>query len=51
MVVITSPGDSGLDEDMIIEKSELNEINKEIKAEGKKLQNIGRQFLQLLNLY
>ena len=35
MVVITSPGDSGLDEEMIIEKSELNDINKEIKAEGK----------------
>ena len=29
------PGDSGLDENMMIEKSELSEINKEVKAEGK----------------
>ena len=35
MVVVTVPGDSGLDENMMIEKSELNEINKEVKAEGK----------------
>jgi DNA-directed RNA polymerase subunit beta' len=35
MVVITVPGDTGLDEDMMIEKSELNELNKEVKAEGK----------------
>ena len=35
MVVVTSSGDSGLDEEMMIEKSELNDINKEIKAEGK----------------
>ena len=37
MVVITSVGDTGLDEDMMIEKSELNDINKEIKAEGKEI--------------
>ena len=35
MVIITVPGDTGLDEDMMIEKSELNELNKEVKAEGK----------------
>ena len=35
MVVITTPGDSGLDEGMMIEKSELSDINKEVKAEGK----------------
>ena len=35
MVVVTVPGDSGLDENMMIEKSELSEINKEVKAEGK----------------
>jgi len=35
MVVVTVPGDTGLDEDMMIEKSELNELNKEVKAEGK----------------
>ncbi len=37
MVVITSPGDSGLDKEMMLEKSELTEINKEVKAEGKEL--------------
>ena len=35
MVVVTSSGDTGLDEEMMIEKSELNELNKEVKAEGK----------------
>ena len=35
MVVVTVPGDTGLDEDVMIEKSELNELNKEVKAEGK----------------
>ena len=37
MVVITSSGETGLDEDMMIEKSELNDINKEVKAEGKEI--------------
>ena len=37
MVVVTVPGDSGLDENMMIEKSELSEINKEVKAEGKEI--------------
>ena len=37
MVVVTSPGDTGLDEEMMIEKSELNELNKEVKAEGKEI--------------
>ena len=35
MVVVTTPGDSGLDEEMMIEKAEFNEINKELKADGK----------------
>ena len=35
MVVITSSGDTGLDQEMMIDKSELNDINKEVKAEGK----------------
>ena len=37
MVVVTSSGDTGLDEEMMIEKSELNELNKEVKAEGKEI--------------
>ena len=37
MVVVTSSGDSGIDEGAMIEKSELNEINKEVKAEGKEI--------------
>ena len=35
MVVVTSPGDTGLEEEMMIEKSEFNELNKEVKTEGK----------------
>ena len=35
LVVVTSSGDTGLDEEMMIEKVELNELNKEVKAEGK----------------
>ena len=35
MVVVNNPGDSGLDEEMMIEKVEFNEINKELKADGK----------------
>tara|TARA_Y100001970_G_scaffold279931_1_gene388086 strand:- start:1380 stop:3533 length:2154 start_codon:yes stop_codon:yes gene_type:complete len=35
MVVVTSPGDTGLEVDMMIEKTEFNEINKEVKSEGK----------------
>ena len=35
MVIVTSAGDTGLEEDMMIEKTELNEINKEVKAEEK----------------
>ena len=34
-MVVTSSGDTGLDEEMMIEKVELNELNKEVKAEGK----------------
>ena len=37
MVVVTSPGDTGLEEEMMIEKTEFNDLNKEIKAEGKKI--------------
>ena len=37
MVVVTSSGDTGLEKDMMIEKSELNELNKEVKAEGKEI--------------
>ena len=37
MAVVTSSGDTGLDEEMMIEKSELNELNKEVKAEGKEI--------------
>ena len=37
MVVITDPGDTGLEEDMMIEKSEFNDINKDTKAEGKNI--------------
>ena len=36
MVVVTSPGDTGLEKEMMIEKSEFNELNKEVKTEGKK---------------
>ena len=32
MVVVTSPGDTGLEEGMMIEKSEFNELNKEVKS-------------------
>jgi DNA-directed RNA polymerase subunit beta' len=39
MVVVTVPGDTGLDENMMIEKTELNELNKEVKAEGKDVAN------------
>ena len=35
MVVVTSPGDTGLEKEMMIEKSEFNELNKEVKTEGK----------------
>ena len=37
MVVVTSPGDTGLEEEMMIEKTEFNDLNKEIKAEGKEI--------------
>ena len=37
MVVVTDPGDTGLEEDMMIEKSEFNDINKDTKAEGKNI--------------
>ena len=37
MVIVTSSGDTGLEKDMMIEKSELNDINKEVKAEGKEI--------------
>ena len=37
MVIVTSPGDSGFEEGMMIEKSEFNEINKEVKSEGKEI--------------
>jgi len=37
MVIITNAGDTGLDVDMMIEKSELNDINKEVKADGKEI--------------
>jgi DNA-directed RNA polymerase subunit beta' len=37
MVVVTSPGDTGLEEEMLIEKSEFNELNKEVKTDGKKI--------------
>ena len=37
MVVVTSPGDTGLEEEKMIEKTEFNDLNKEIKAEGKKI--------------
>jgi DNA-directed RNA polymerase subunit beta' len=37
MVVVTTPGDTGLDEGMMVEKSEFNELNKEVKAEGKEI--------------
>tara|TARA_B100000929_G_scaffold290589_2_gene284763 strand:- start:1236 stop:5483 length:4248 start_codon:yes stop_codon:yes gene_type:complete len=35
MVFVNEPGDSDLEPDSIIERSEFNEINKELKAEGK----------------
>ena len=35
IAIVTSPGDSGLDENMVIDKTEFNEINKEMKADGK----------------
>jgi DNA-directed RNA polymerase subunit beta' len=35
MVVVTDPGDSDLETGMLIEKTELQEINKELKEEGK----------------
>jgi len=35
MVVVTSVGDTGLEEEMMMDKSEFNELNKEVKAEGK----------------
>ena len=35
MVVVTSPGDTGLEKEMMIEKSEFNELNKDVKTEGK----------------
>jgi len=37
MVVVTSPGDTGLEEEMMIEKSEFNELNKEVKTDGKEI--------------
>jgi len=37
MVVVTSPGDTGLEEEMLIEKSEFNELNKEVKTDGKEI--------------
>jgi len=37
MVVITDAGDTGLENEMMVEKAELNEINKEVKAEGKNI--------------
>ena len=37
MVIVTTSGDTGLDEEMMIEKSEFNEINKDVKAEGKEI--------------
>ena len=35
MVFVNEPGDSDLEPDSIIERSEFNEINKELKAEGR----------------
>ena len=35
MVFVNEPGDSDLEPDSIIERSEFNEINKELKADGK----------------
>ena len=35
IAIVTNPGDSGLDENMVIDKTEFNEINKELKADGK----------------
>ena len=35
MVIVTSAGDTGLEEEMMMDKSEFNELNKEVKAEGK----------------
>ena len=35
MAIVTSPGDSGLEENMVIDKTEFNEINKEMKDDGK----------------
>jgi len=35
MVFVNEPGDSDLEPDSIIERSEFNDINKELKAEGK----------------
>ena len=34
MVVVTSPGSTALDENMLISKSEFNEINKQVKTDG-----------------
>ena len=35
MVFVNDPGDSDLDPDTLIERSEFNDVNKELKAEGK----------------
>tara|TARA_S200000501_G_scaffold339347_1_gene346879 strand:+ start:6985 stop:11232 length:4248 start_codon:yes stop_codon:yes gene_type:complete len=35
MVFVNDPGDSDLDPDSIIERSEFNDVNKELKADGK----------------
>ena len=37
MIIVNEPGDSGIDTGAIIERHEFLEINKEVKAEGKKV--------------
>ena len=37
MVIINEPGDSGLDTDTLVDRSEFLDINKELKADGKEV--------------